>query len=311
MTKVELVEGQTAPVIMGLVDRNGQAAGDFSGFQVSLELRSHDGTAVNTSGKVLFDDAVLARVKFYPDADDLQAALSPYLARWWITDTDGKAAPFPDGEADQWIVRPATVALSAGSVVSGAGASLLHQGAKALVHSEILQLPTAEQVLIAAPTAARTMIPDMLAVHSQLNGVPYGNVWAQAELQTFFGTAGPFFAAFREDSSGQDGFCVSGMLQNSTIQWAGARGGLQTTNPAGGGLAGAPSTYGNGYFNSVTAFGDYVGVFLRNNGANLTGGHVDDILRFIYSFYVYDADRGRFLTPAESGWIESTRTFGI
>lgn len=49
----------------------------------------------------------------------------------------------------------------------------------------------------------------------------------------------------------------------------------------------------------------------QTNSGNLEGGNAGDSLTACCTFLVFDVSTGRYLTTAESGWNETTRTFDI
>lgn len=105
MTTVNIVEGQTAPVDIQLVDKVGAPIGDISGFTVEIEIKGSDGVAVTTATKASILTPATAIVRYTPAANDFAASKSPYLARWKVTDGGGFIAFFPDEDPDKWVVR--------------------------------------------------------------------------------------------------------------------------------------------------------------------------------------------------------------
>jgi hypothetical protein len=80
---------------------------NLAGLTVELVLVRHKDpdTVVDTTGDVSIVTAAAGLVQFSPDAGDMLAANSPMLARFKLTDVDGKVAYLPEGEPDVWLVR--------------------------------------------------------------------------------------------------------------------------------------------------------------------------------------------------------------
>jgi hypothetical protein len=108
---VEVVEGWTDPLEFQLVAIDPVSSADIVlnlvGRDFTLILAGNDKTLVDVSGKLQAADALTGKVKFFPDQTDLKASLSPYRARWKITDS-GKDYFLPNGPADYWDVYPVT-----------------------------------------------------------------------------------------------------------------------------------------------------------------------------------------------------------
>jgi hypothetical protein len=101
---VELTEGWTGDLDFWLATGAGPYAlqgGDL----VSLILKTQDGRPVDTVGNVsIVPPGSDGRVRYSPDAGDLLAKNSPYLARWKLT-TGGRVVFFPNGREMAWLVR--------------------------------------------------------------------------------------------------------------------------------------------------------------------------------------------------------------
>lgn len=102
-----LVEGETKPVDVTLYDGEGatRTAVNGTGLTVTLQLRDRAGAVVNVTGTVAWLVAASGTVRYSPNAEDLKAERSPYEARFLVTDGNNDVAPYPNGEADKWIVR--------------------------------------------------------------------------------------------------------------------------------------------------------------------------------------------------------------
>lgn len=107
-----IIEGITDPVIVQLTNRDfdtfaDPAPFDASGKTITLELRGADGVLVDTTGKVVWLDSSISKAQFNRGASDLTAALSPYRARWFVTDS--ATHPYPSTSTpDSWKVVRAT-----------------------------------------------------------------------------------------------------------------------------------------------------------------------------------------------------------
>lgn len=100
---VELVEGWTQAIPFTL-KADGSAL-DLTGMTVTLELRARDGSQVDTTGKVSTTSASAGEVTFSPASGDLKAALSPYEARFVVTDSNSKVLKVPNTvQPDYWKV---------------------------------------------------------------------------------------------------------------------------------------------------------------------------------------------------------------
>ena len=98
-----VVEGWTEPIVHRLL--NDKVPVLIQGMDVALILIGHDGTAVDTTGKVANEDDGTepnrGRVAYRPDAGDLVAAKSMYSVRWRVTDGDGKNAFWPNDDFEK------------------------------------------------------------------------------------------------------------------------------------------------------------------------------------------------------------------
>lgn len=103
----QLVEAETKPVDVTLYDGEGstRAAIDGTGLTVTMVLRDRTGAVVPVSGKVDWLVQASGTVRYSPTTDDLKAERSPYAARFKVTDSSSKDAFYPNGKADEWVVR--------------------------------------------------------------------------------------------------------------------------------------------------------------------------------------------------------------
>lgn len=99
----DLVEGWSAAIPFTLKGDN--VALDLTGLTVTLVLKDRQGGVVNTAGKVATITPSAGTVTFTPVDGDLKASLSPYSARFVLTDTNSKVLYVPNGAADEWKVR--------------------------------------------------------------------------------------------------------------------------------------------------------------------------------------------------------------
>ena len=81
------------------------AAINGTGKTVALELYDAQNGKVDVTGKVAWLDQAGGTTRYSPATGDLLASLSPYKARWKVTDGAGKVVFFPNREADVWTVR--------------------------------------------------------------------------------------------------------------------------------------------------------------------------------------------------------------
>lgn len=102
MANESLVEGWTEPIDVTLL-ADGTAI-DGTGYSVALVLRDRHGELVELHGTVAWLVPASGTARYSPAASDLNAAGSPFMARWKVT-ANGKDAYFPNGEADHWTVR--------------------------------------------------------------------------------------------------------------------------------------------------------------------------------------------------------------
>lgn len=102
--QVTIVAGSTGPLYFQLLD-NGIPI-DLNDFIITLSLSGVDGAAITTTGDVLVTpaSATAGIVSYTPDSTDLTAALSPFKARWVLTEDTGSVNYVPNSYRDQWDV---------------------------------------------------------------------------------------------------------------------------------------------------------------------------------------------------------------
>lgn len=99
---ISIVEGWTGNLDFQLLADG--VAYDLSGFTVTLSLFDTGAKAVNTTSDVSVIDATGGKVRYTPDSADLTSRMSPYAARFKVT--NGSAVVFfPSGQAGVWTVR--------------------------------------------------------------------------------------------------------------------------------------------------------------------------------------------------------------
>lgn len=103
MKPIHIVEGWTDPLDFKL--RIDGETFDASGSDVELILRDKDGNLIDLGGTVSWADEAESTARYAPASDDFDADLSPYYARWKVTDIDSKVSFFPTGQrGDAWYV---------------------------------------------------------------------------------------------------------------------------------------------------------------------------------------------------------------
>jgi hypothetical protein len=100
---VTIVEGTTSPLIFQLLEQ-GLIVGDLTGVTVTLLLTDRLGAAVSTAGKTATVSAADSTVSYTPGASDINGNLSPYRARWKLTDAQGHVSYVPNDSRDVWTV---------------------------------------------------------------------------------------------------------------------------------------------------------------------------------------------------------------
>jgi len=100
---LNLIEGWTGDLDFTL-KADGSAI-NGTGTTPTLVLRDRNGGTVDMTGKVAWISAAAGTVRYSPAATDLKAQLSPYEARFKVTDASSKDVFFPNGAADVWTVR--------------------------------------------------------------------------------------------------------------------------------------------------------------------------------------------------------------
>jgi uncharacterized phiE125 gp8 family phage protein len=105
MPELKLVEGHTG-VIDETLKSNGVAV-NLTGMTVELVLQMAVGSLVDTAGNVTVPTPAAGLVRYSPGAADLIALDTPHVARWKVTDGNGKVVFFPSDAGEIWEVQPA------------------------------------------------------------------------------------------------------------------------------------------------------------------------------------------------------------
>jgi hypothetical protein len=95
MQTLELTEGWEAAIEYDLLHDG--IAFNATGYTPSMVLKDKTGAVVTTTGNVEWADDDNSRIRYNPDATDLDASLSPYTLHWKVTDAAGKDAFYPQG----------------------------------------------------------------------------------------------------------------------------------------------------------------------------------------------------------------------
>lgn len=100
----ELTEGWTGPIDEQLL-RDGSPY-DITTMTVALILKTKSGALVSTTStaEVTIFDSTAGIVRYLPTTADLKASLSPYSAKWKVTDSTGRIVFFPSGRPSRWDV---------------------------------------------------------------------------------------------------------------------------------------------------------------------------------------------------------------
>lgn len=175
----------------------------------------------------------------------------------------------------------------------GSGGSLIHQASRTLTHGEIRDSPTTAIQIAAAPGANKILYPQFAAFHLNWFG-DYASIDGAATFIIAAGTQGLTITLNEAVSGGVTNLLAGGEAANASVV-----AGFTISAGAIGGLT--------GMFNS-----DVVNKALNvraGNAGNFTAGHASNTLIVLCEFRVMSLVTGLFLTPTESGWDQTTRTF--
>lgn len=102
--QVTIVAGSTGTLYFQLLDSGVPI--DLNDFTITLSLSGVDGVAITTTGDITVTatSAAAGIVYYTPDSTDLTAALSPFKARWVLTEDTGAVNYVPNAYRDQWDV---------------------------------------------------------------------------------------------------------------------------------------------------------------------------------------------------------------
>jgi len=100
-TLLDLTEGWTQEVGPFTLKSNLTPI-DLTGLTVALVLKTNRGQEVSVATRVPTQTGgAIGQAYFTPDTEALVAANSPYTVHWQLTDTGGKVAFVPNGQADR------------------------------------------------------------------------------------------------------------------------------------------------------------------------------------------------------------------
>lgn len=103
----EIVEGWTGRLTFTLMTDGVAFVG--TGFTITnLYITDARGRAIDTTGDFGWVSAAAGTVYYDPDAADFVAGNGPYTVRYEVTDGASKVVFFPNGQADQILVRKKT-----------------------------------------------------------------------------------------------------------------------------------------------------------------------------------------------------------
>jgi hypothetical protein len=96
------IEGATTSLYFQLLDSGVPI--DLNDYTIDLFLTGIDGVTVNVSGDITstFNGVVI----YTPGVTDLSALVSPYKARWKLTEDTGAIAYVPSAYRDEWNILP-------------------------------------------------------------------------------------------------------------------------------------------------------------------------------------------------------------
>lgn len=190
----------------------------------------------------------------------------------------------------------------------GGGASLLHQASRTLTDIQVRALPTTAIEIVGAPGATRLLVPSVIL--ARMNWVAdFGNISPTCRLKVDLTSS--FIADLNEASlsgvtallagGGPDGtwvpFTIQQLADSRTI----------SATPA----VDPHFHHGNadsGFYDADIANHALTISAVQGASNDFTDG-TGSTLQVATVFYVFDYSSGLFLTTAESGWNESTRTF--
>jgi hypothetical protein len=100
----EVVEGWTGRLTFSLLSDG--AAFNGAGLTLTgLYITDTRGKAIDTSGDFGWLSAAAGTVYYDPDQTDFVGGNGPYAVRFEVTDGNGKVVFFPNGQAEQILVR--------------------------------------------------------------------------------------------------------------------------------------------------------------------------------------------------------------
>lgn len=173
--------------------------------------------------------------------------------------------------------------------------SLVHQASVTLIDAQIKALPTTYPTIAGAPGATRLLLPSAGILFPTFSAT-YTNIGQFSPQQ---GT-GLILVAYGDWLEEALGYLSAAWILNSAriaymSQWMDENSFLSDASVS---AASDPS--------SIL---DQPLKLIAGNVSDFTGGNANNRLAICVDFRVYDTLTNKFLTQAESGWRESTRTF--
>lgn len=102
-----VIEGDTARITFQLYEASGQPLNGTGLTVLDLEIIGNDDTVVDTTGDFGWSDQAAGIIFYDPDANDWDAAKSPYRVRAELRDGSLKTRHYPQGAASEMVVRKA------------------------------------------------------------------------------------------------------------------------------------------------------------------------------------------------------------
>jgi hypothetical protein len=189
----------------------------------------------------------------------------------------------------------------------GGGSSLIHQAMMSITHTQLIAMMTSgfsTTYTIVPSVSGRIPVVSaaLLVAHF---ATPYSGIADYDELQVRYRSAVDAMAAAALFDSAEAFSGLSKMMTNESPVGASTPPTI-TQLPMYGGL---DADWGANHATTVAySVGDYA-VELAGSAAGIGGGHADNTLAVVVEFRVYDLASKRFLTTADSGWHEGSRTF--
>lgn len=180
--------------------------------------------------------------------------------------------------------------------------TLVHQASRTLTNAEIKKLPSTPQTIIAAPGANRIVFK-VRAVYRMQWVADYSGVDAESAILYFTPAYAGDFGTVENASNSYVELLFAGGGPDGVMMWPQqtqfVRSPIHVTFANGGAYdSDIVNQPGQVYLDGLTG-----------GTADLGDGNSGNALQICCEFRVFDLTLGRFLSVAESGWDESTRTF--